>query len=255
MDKPTKLSVGIGTAGAICALAGLAAPSPLGWAAAWIAVACGRVALAYRRNQPGVFGKRGGRLSPPKAIIVLPYLLAFRFACFIMRSWRRYPRLHRIAPQVYVGGRLRAGDLPADLALVVDLTSEFSEPAAVRRLPGYRCLPVLDGACPPDEEAFCALLEDVAAARGSVVFHCESGLGRAPTAAALALVRTGAATDAAGALEQIRAARPMARPTSVDLEFIRRVEPRVQQARRAAAAAGVDAFESEALECGATAPL
>lgn len=235
MDKPTKLSTGIGTAGLICALAGLAAPAPLGWAAAWIALACGRVAIAYRRNQPDVFGKRRGRLSVPRAMVVLPYLLAFRLSCFVMRTWRRYPRLHRVTPQIYVGGRLHGGDLPAGVAFVVDLTSEFSEPAALRRLPGYRSLPVLDGACPPDEDAFCALLDEIAAARGAVVFHCESGLGRAPTAAALAMVRMGIAADAARALEQIRAARPMVRPTSVDLAFIRRVEPRLQEMRGSAA--------------------
>jgi protein-tyrosine phosphatase len=234
LDKPTKLTAGIGAAGVVCALAGLIAPPPLGWPAAWIAIACARVALAYRRNEPEVFGKRDGRLSVGRAALVLPYLLAFRLACFVMRRWRRYPRLHRVDARFYVGGRLRRGDLPTDVARVIDLTSEFSEPAALRRLPGYRCLPLLDGACPADEEAFCAMLEDVAAAAGAVVFHCESGLGRAPTAAALAMVRTGAAPDAASALERIRAARPMVRPTSVDLDFIRRIEPRVQRMRRGA---------------------
>jgi len=239
VDKPTKLTVGVGGAGLVCAAAAVVAPVPFGWLAAWIALACARVALAYRRNRPAVFGKRDGRLSPAAAAAALPYLVAMRIACLLMRTWRRHPPLSQVTPRVWVGGRLRPQDVPAGAAFVVDLTSEFSEPAEIRALPGYRCLPVLDGACPPDDDAFCALLDEIAADGGAAVFHCESGLGRAPTAAALAMVRTGAAPDAASALAQIRRARPMVRPTSVDLEFVRRLEPRL----RANLAAGARAAQ------------
>src|SRR5262249_12449461 len=105
-----------------------------------------------------------------------------------------------------------------------------SEPAHLRRLSGYRCLPVLDGATPPDDEAFLGLLREVRAARGGILFHCESGKGRAPTAAALALIARGVARDRAGALELVRKGRPSAAPTRADVDFIDRIARRLAPA-------------------------
>ena len=90
-------------------------------------------------------------------------------------------------------------------------------------------MPVLDGATPPDEEAFLRLLHEVRIASGGVLFHCESGKGRAPTAAALALIARGVASDGATALELVRKGRPSAAPTRVDLEFIERIARRLQR--------------------------
>jgi protein-tyrosine phosphatase len=60
-----------------------------------------------------------------------------------------------------------------------------------------------------------------------VLFHCESGRGRAPTAAALALIARGVASDPPAALELVRKGRPSAAPTRVDLEFIERIAKRL----------------------------
>jgi hypothetical protein len=223
MTKPAKLALGIGAAGAVCAGLTAAAPGPARWLALWTAGACFAVSVAYATNRPGVFGKRRGRLDPVRALLLLPYLAAFRIACAFMRLGRRAPVWEEIAPGLYVASRIGPDDLPPDLELLVDLTCEYSEPLALRSHPGYRCLPVLDGGVPPDEEALLHLLEEVRAARGSVLFHCESGKGRAPTAAALALVARGIASDAAAAVELVRKGRPSAAPTRVDLDFIERL--------------------------------
>jgi hypothetical protein len=147
-----------------------------------------------------------------------------------MRWWRRLPVLSPVVPGVYVGGRLRLGDLPPDTALIIDLTCEFSEPWAVRAHPGYRCHPVLDGAAPARDEPLLTLLDEVARVPGAVVIHCESGKGRAPSVAALALIARGLAPDLEAALALVRARRPWAAPTAVDYRFMRRIAVRLAAA-------------------------
>ncbi len=231
MTKPQRLALGIGSAGAISA--GIAArasslPAVVTWW--WIALACALVAGAYAFNVPQIFGKRDGKLSVWRGLLLLPYLVAFRIACALMRWWRRLPVLSRVVPGVYVGGRLRLGDLPPETTLIVDLTCEFSEPWGVRAHPGYRCHPVLDGAAPADDEALLALLDEVARVPGAAVIHCESGKGRAPAVAALVLIARRLAPDLETALAMVRAGRPWAAPTAVDYRFMRRIAPRLAPA-------------------------
>jgi len=228
MTKPMKLVVGIGFAGFVCGGLALAIPTPFAWLLAWTALSCFGVAAAYATNWPGVFGKRDGRLSPFRTLLLAPYLLAFRIACLVMRARRKAPVWSEVAPGLYVGARLSGDQLPAGVDYIVDLTCEYSEPAALRELPGYRCVPVLDGAHPPDEEGFTALLAELGAAQGGVLFHCESGKGRAPTAAALTLIARGIVSDPESAVELISKGRPSAAPTRSDFGFMRRVCARLQ---------------------------
>lgn len=230
MTKPTQLALGIGTAGLVCGVAAGAVAAPWDWLLAWTAFSCFLAAGAYALNRPDAFGKHRGRLTPVRALPALPYLVAIRIACELMRRSRRYPPLSRVNDDLWVGGRCALSDLPDRLGLVVDLTAESSAPAALRALPAYRNLPVLDGATPPDDGLVLALLDEIAATRGAVVIHCDSGVGRAPTLAALALLRLGIAADVAAALDLVKSGRPMARPTSVDRRFLERLAPRLSRA-------------------------
>ncbi|HZR84379.1 MAG TPA: hypothetical protein VFD92_24995 [Candidatus Binatia bacterium] len=229
MTKPARLALGIAAAGVGCAGAAIATAGSPRWLWAWTAGACWVAAAAYAANRPEIFGKRSGRLSRSRAIALLPYLLAFRIACAIMRAWRRTPRVSRVDSDLWVGGRIRASDVPPGTAFVVDLTSEFSAPAAVQGLPGYRSHPVLDGSFPRDETAFLELLEEIAARDGGVLVHCESGRGRAPTAAALVLLARGRARDPQAAIEIVRRGRPWTKLTATDLRFIARIAERLAE--------------------------
>jgi hypothetical protein len=228
LTKPARLALGVGLAGVVCGGLALGATGVSAVVLAWIATACFIVSAAYAFNRPDVFGKRGGQLLWWRTVPVLPYLVAFRISCALMRWWRQLPVLEEVVPGLHVGGRLRPEEVPRDTTLLVDLTCEFSEPALMRMQPGYRCLPVLDGACPPDEEACLALLDELAHAQGTIVVHCESGKGRAPTLAALVLMARGLAVGPLDAVERIRAGRPSAKPTGVDLEFMARIAGRLR---------------------------
>lgn len=231
MTKPQSLSLGIGAAAFACALLAVAVGGWPALALAYTAAGCAAVSLAYARNWPGLFGKRAGRVPWRRALLLLPFLVAYRIACAGMRWSRRWPAFCEVAPGVYVGGRPQPGELPRDLDYVVDLTAEFSAERAIRALRGYRSAPTLDGHHPPDAEHFLALLREVCAGPGGVLFHCESGRGRAPTAAAAALLVRGAAPDVATAVEWVRKGRPQSRPTRSDLDFLARIERRLAAER------------------------
>jgi hypothetical protein len=227
MTKPRLLATAIGGAGGACAVLAIAAPSPLRWLLAWIALACALVAWAYLVNRPGLYGKREGRLSWWRALPVLPYLVAYRIAAAVRAARRRYAAFDEVAPGLYVGARIDASRLPPDTELVVDLTSEVNEPRDLRRHPGYRGLPVLDGSIPPDEERFLELVSELAAAAGGVYVHCVSGRGRAPTAAAAVLIARGVADGPAAAFELLRKGRPVVKPTQSDISFVERIAARL----------------------------
>jgi protein-tyrosine phosphatase len=114
---------------------------------------------------------------------------------------------------------------------VVDLVAEYPAHPAIRRLPGYRSLPVLDGAAPPDRDVVLRLLRDLAATDSDVLVHCDSGRGRAPTFAAALLMARGLAADSTAALRMIRARRPVSAPTRVDLVFLATLAPSLRRRR------------------------
>lgn len=227
MTKPRKLAVGIGTAAAVCGVLASLLPTSVAWIFAWASLSCGLAAWAYVANRPGIYGKRRGRLVWWRAAPTAIFLGAFRIACALMRTWRGHPTTSRVSTSVWVAGRIEAADLPAGLDFVVDLVSEFPEPADVRSRPGYRFLAVLDGGVPPAIEPVLALLEELADPQRPTLVHCDSGMGRAPTFAALLMLRRGEADTVDEARAAIERARPFVHLGTVDRAFLAHVAPRV----------------------------
>jgi hypothetical protein len=237
MTKPVVIGIGIGVASIPCAGLAVASHGIVRLLAAWTAIACAVASLAYVRNRPRWLGKRAGFVSA-RALVVLPYLLAFRIACRVMAWSRGTDRPTQVAPGLWVGGRIGAGTLPPGVTTVVDLVAEYGAARAVRGLAGYRSLPVLDGGFPANLDETVALVCEVAAIEtGDVLVHCDSGRGRAPTFAAAILVARGLATDADDALALLRTRRPVVAPTRSDLAFLAAILPRVR-ARVARSARG-----------------
>jgi protein-tyrosine phosphatase len=228
MSKPRVLTLGIGAAGIACTGIALASSGLAAAFSAWCALSCLAVSGAYLLNRPGVYGKRDGVLPWWRVLLLGPFLAAFWIGWGLRNLFRSKPRYHLVAPDLWVGGRVDAPDLPTGVKLVVDLTSELWGPRAVRQMPGYRCFPVLDGSYPHDEEAFLELLAEVADAPGGVFVHCESGKGRAPTMAALLLLARGLVDSPEAALEWVQKRRPTASPTRADVAFIRRLARRIR---------------------------
>jgi hypothetical protein len=240
VTKPTKIALGIGVAAVACAALALGSTGIVRGLWVWTALACVIASLAYAFNRPTWLGKVGGATAP-RAVLVLPYLVAFRVACRLMARWREPDRPTRVAPGVWLSGRIDTGTLPHGVTTVVDLVAEYGADRGIRSLPGYRSLPVLDGGFPPDVDAFVQLVREVAAMDGGdVLVHCDSGRGRAPTFAAALLVARGLAVDPGAAMAAMRAHRPVVAPTRSDLAFLARVLPHLRRlARRRIGAAPV----------------
>lgn len=229
MTKPRKLAVGIGSAALVCAcLAALLAP-PARWLVALTSVSCAISAAAYVWNRPDLYGKRDGRLVWWRSLPTSIFLGAFRIACALMRAWRRHPVKSQVSASVWVAGRVEASDLPDDVEWIVDLVSEFPEPAGVRAHPGYRFLPVLDGGIPRNEAPVLELLDELEDPSRVALVHCDSGMGRAPTFAALLLLRRGEATSVEDAIAQMKEARPFIHLGSADRAFLAGIEPKVKR--------------------------
>jgi hypothetical protein len=204
-------------AGLLLALAvGLAAPLP-----GWPALAFVVVAAGYATLGPRVFGKRpDGTLPAANVALLLPFLLLAWAIWHVRRLVPLEPAWHEVTPGLLLGRRLLGRELPG-VGLVVDFTSEFAEPRAVRSHPGYRCLPTLDACAPHDPERFRALVAEVAAFDGRVYVHCANGHGRSAVFAAAVLVARG--LEFKEALRTVRAARPSVRLNRVQLSWLRRV--------------------------------
>ncbi len=87
-------------------------------------------------------------------------------------------------------------------------------------------LPITDGAAPDGRllgkwQSLGPLLTTDLLAGAKVVVHCKGGLGRAGTVAAMLLLQTGAATDAADAISEVRRARPGAIETEQQEDFVK----------------------------------
>lgn len=227
LTKPRKLAVGIGVATVACAILASIASPPTSYLLAWTSLSCAIATVGYAINLPGVYGKREGRLVPWRSLPSAIFLLAFATACALVRRWRRNPRLSEVRPGIWVGGRLRACDLPPGTETIVDLVAEFPEPKAIREHPGYRFLPVLDGHVPASAEPVLSLIDELADADRTVVVHCDSGMGRAPTFAALLLLRRGQASDLQAAIEQIRRARPFIHLGTAERLFLSSIEKQI----------------------------
>jgi len=218
------IALGIAVGGACCGLGAIQSSGAARIALAWTSGACAVAALAYLANRPGWLGKRAGRLTP-RALVLLPYLVAVRIACWLMRWWRGPDVPTLVAPALWVAGRLEPGSFPSGVTDVVDLVAEYPAPGWVRELPGYRNLPVLDGGQPPSPQEFLDLVRELQDVTGGVVVHCDSGRGRAPTMAAAILIARGLASDVDTAVALVRARRPVASPTRSDLAFLEAVSP------------------------------
>lgn len=196
--------VGLALAGAAC-VEGAAAFLLLWPALSFALVGAGYLGLGAR-----VFGKRAdGTLPLWSRVVFAPYL---GIAWIVWQGLRRTRVLPHalVAPGLYLSRRLHAHELPEGVERVVDLTAEFDEHAGVRAGRTYHALPALDGHV-PNEAAWHALVDEVAASPAVALVHCAAGHGRSAAFVAAVLIRRGLARDFAEAERIIKAVRPSIR--------------------------------------------
>jgi protein-tyrosine phosphatase len=164
------------------------------WILLWPAAVMLAVAVIYLIEAPRALGKRpDGTLAWWAWIAWAPLFGYMRLLHEAARTLTKEPVANEVAPGVWVGRRPRAHELPAGIAVIVDLCAEL--PAAPGAGDGrtYLALPTLDASAPTARDIARAV-DAVIAAGGPAFIHCAFGHGRSATVAAAVLVRRGDAT-------------------------------------------------------------
>ncbi|PIP84103.1 MAG: hypothetical protein CO113_01690 [Elusimicrobia bacterium CG_4_9_14_3_um_filter_62_55] len=196
----------------------------------WPASNCLWVGAAYYTVKGRVFGKRDdGTLDPVAAFCLLPFLL-ITWATWHAQNWLSNENpFDEVSPGLYLGRRPLQKDLPLGVSLVVDMTSEFSNPGYADGVT-YVTVPTLD-AFVPDAEPFLAAAETAASWEGGVFVHCANGHGRSAAMAGAILLRRGIARSVAQAEAEIVRARPLAAWHPVQRAMLRRLAGRLLEPR------------------------
>ncbi|HET7504705.1 MAG TPA: dual specificity protein phosphatase family protein [Kofleriaceae bacterium] len=180
------------------------------WILLWPAAVLIAVAIIYLAPAPAAFGKRpDGTIAWWAWLLWAPIFGYMRLLHELARTVTDEPVASEVAPGVWVGRRPRPHELPAGVAIVVDLCAELPEPAAVVRGRAYLAIPTLDATSPTPARIADAVDAMLAAAStgGAAFIHCAFGHGRSATVAAALLVRRGDAT-LEDVEQQMRARRP-----------------------------------------------
>jgi protein-tyrosine phosphatase len=177
------------------------------WVLLWPAAVLLGVAIVYLAQAPRALGKRAdGSLAWWAWLVWAPLFGYMRLLHELARSLTDEPVANEIVPGVWVGRRPRRHELPAGVAIVVDLCAELPVAPGVAEGRRYLAIPTLDATSPtPDEIA--GAVDAMLAAGGPVFVHCAFGHGRSATVAAALLVRRGDAT-LDGVEAMLRARRP-----------------------------------------------
>ncbi len=184
------------------------------------------VGLAYWRVWPGVLGKRrDGRLMLSSYLLFWPYHLTNWFTCALFRWGLREHPFDRVAPGLFLGGRLMASDRgafkQAGIRSVLDLTAEFSEVGFIRSAPGYACLPILDRTAPNPEELRMAVeFIESRLVHGAVYVHCALGHGRSAVAVAAWMLKSRNANSPEDAIAKLKAVRPGVNPSAAQRQAL-----------------------------------
>lgn len=191
--------------------------------AAWVLVWAGgnflALGVAYACRDSSVFGKRAdGSMRLTRVAPLLPFLVFTWVTWHLARLVSSEPPFHRLATGIILARRLLANEMPADVAIIVDLTAEFREGRAVIGNREYLSLPILDAGT-PRLDALKRLLERLPPSKTALV-HCAQGHGRTALVVACLLLERGLATTSADAIARVTTARPGARMTRRQQAFV-----------------------------------
>lgn len=181
---------------------------PWAWLLFYPAFSFGVVSAAYLFSAPGVFGKRfdGGR-SRLGTLLVLPYVLYVAAVWHVVRLLSREPKSNSLGDDLVLSRRLLGHELPDNIASVVDLTCEFTEPYDRWKIQSYTCYPMLDGSGATADELR-ELAVEINDMPKPVLIHCAQGHGRTGLVAAAVLLVSGKVQTAADAIAMVQSVRP-----------------------------------------------
>lgn len=193
----------------------------------YVSISSGMLGIAYAGLGGKVIPKsQSGKLNTAFYLIFGAYFLMNEVFFWIYRMTSPELAFKPVSPNLYFGRRLTKSEAAEGIALgwqsVLDLAVEFSEIAPLRKLPGYRSLPLLDSTAPSADQINDAVVWlKQATSSGPVYVHCVSGHGRTTCIVAAYLVATGAVRDTDAAITKLQELRPSIRLSSAQLKAMR----------------------------------
>ncbi len=192
---------------------------PWGALLLWPALSLAIVCAAYLGLGPAVLAKANGRIPISTRILLWPYFIGQRASLSYYR--RQCPAYNVVVPGVWIGRRLDEDEAGAAIAAgvtaVLDLTAEFDEVSAFRRV-AYASVPTLDLTA-PSADALNAAVRFVSeeSRRGIVYVHCKIGYSRSAAVVGAWLLTARHARTTEEAIGFVRRVRPQAivRPEAV----------------------------------------
>jgi hypothetical protein len=184
---------------------------------------------AYWTKTPGVFGKkRDGTLPLWSWLLYLPYHALNVFLWTAARLISREPAFNAVGDTLVVSRRLIGREVQGSYANYVELTAEFQEPRAARRLEGYLALPTLDASAP----SIATLQVAIQSLRpGLTLVHCAQGHGRAGLFALVLLLANGGIKNVSEGLALLQNARPAIRLNARQLKCAQEFERQLKDRR------------------------
>lgn len=192
---------------------------PWGALLLWPALSLAIVCAAYLGLGSAVLAKANGRIPISTRILLWPYFIGQRASLGYYR--RQCPAYNVVVPGVWIGRRLDEDEAGAAIAAgvtaVLDLTAEFDETSAFRRI-AYANVQTLDLTA-PSAVALNAAVQFVSeeSRRGIVYVHCKIGYSRSAAVVGAWLLTAGHARTTEEAIGFVRRVRPQAivRPEAV----------------------------------------
>lgn len=186
----------------------------------WPALALALVVVAYMGLGPVIYGKTGGVVPVGSRLLCAPTLLGQYLSLEYYR--RKCSTWNEVVPGLLIGRVLTEEEAVAvirsGVTAVLDLTAEFSETPALRKL-AYRNLRLLDLTAPTSTQLRGAVqfIGEHHSCGGCVYVHCKVGYSRTAVVVGAYLVASGNCNSLDEAVTLLRAARPgiVIRPESM----------------------------------------
>ncbi|MGR8980041.1 MAG: phosphatase domain-containing protein [Gammaproteobacteria bacterium] len=192
----------------------------LAFFAVWLGISFLITAWGYAFGAAGIYGKQAdGQLAFWSVLLHLPYFLFLLSVWHAIRRLNRENAFDRITDDIMIGRRLLVGELPDDIATVVDLTAEFHEPSGLIANINYIALPILDSSV-PDLNALNEIIAGLP--DGKTYIHCAQGHGRTGLFTAFLLIKRGIVKGPDAALVLLKKKRPALSLTAEQNRYLRK---------------------------------
>ena len=178
------------------------------WILLYPAFSFGLVEASYLLSKPEIFGKQPeGSRSTLALLLLLPYLAYVAIVWHVVRLVSRESKADALKDDLILSRRLLANELSGEVASVVDLTCEFTEPIAKWPDVAYLCFSMLDGSGASPEQLR-TIAVNIIELPSPVLIHCVQRHGRTGLVAAAVWLASGKAQTAEEAIAMIQSVRP-----------------------------------------------